>query len=147
MKCNVCSTDLSDGSRFCNRCGVEQKQGIQKLYQNAFGLWSVSTEGDCEGRSTKQLGVHEGYVDEIAAALASQVEYKLTFKAVNSTSLQYFGQPKKVRSVYVSFDIEAGTWSMSPVERVNHASRMLKDRPVKVRSGTYHASVELVFDE
>ena len=27
------------------------------MYNNAYGLWEVTTEGDCEGKSTRKLGV------------------------------------------------------------------------------------------
>lgn len=28
-------------------------------YKNPYGIWIVTTEGDCEGRSTRHLGVSE----------------------------------------------------------------------------------------
>ena len=56
---------------------------INPLYTNAYGFWQVSTEGDCEGRTTRVLGTFKGRVDEIAFALAEKSSYKLTFKAVD----------------------------------------------------------------
>ena len=40
------------------------KKKINAPYDNPFGIWHVTTEGDCEGRSTRDLGIHEGYIDE-----------------------------------------------------------------------------------
>lgn len=45
-----------------------------------YGVWAVSTEGDEEGRTSKDLGIHEGYIDEIAFALADKAMYELYFK-------------------------------------------------------------------
>lgn len=35
-------------------------------YKNPYGIWIVTTEGDCEGRSTRHLGVFQEYIDDIA---------------------------------------------------------------------------------
>lgn len=48
------------------------------------GWWNVSTEGDCEGRTTTQLGTYYGHVAEIAFALADRCYYVLEFKPVES---------------------------------------------------------------
>lgn len=32
---------------------------FKKPYDKAYGFWHVTTEGDCEGRSTTDLGVFE----------------------------------------------------------------------------------------
>lgn len=48
----------------------------------AYGTWAVTTEGDVEGRTVRQLGTHTGYIDEIALYLADRAYYKLSFKAV-----------------------------------------------------------------
>ena len=50
-------------------------------YQNLYGLWKVTTEGDEEGRTTKSLGIYEGWVDEIALYLSDKCYYSLTFTA------------------------------------------------------------------
>ena len=53
---------------------------------NAYGLWQVTTEGDCEGRSIKDLGINEGFLDEIAFSLAGEACYGLRFSAVYPTT-------------------------------------------------------------
>jgi hypothetical protein len=50
-----------------------------KNTDNLYGIWVVTTEGDCEGKSTKTLGCYRGFVDEIAFRLADKAYYALTF--------------------------------------------------------------------
>ena len=50
----------------------------RKKYTN-YGTFKVTTEGDCEGKSTRDLGVHTGYIDEIAFALAGYLMKKNGF--------------------------------------------------------------------
>lgn len=44
-----------------------------------IGWWQVTTEGDCEGWSVKQLGTYYGHLAEIAFHLADKAYYCLTF--------------------------------------------------------------------
>ena len=39
---------------------------LKNGYDEVFGTWEVTTEGDVEGRTTKNLGNFTGYIDEIA---------------------------------------------------------------------------------
>lgn len=48
-------------------------------YEQAYGTWKVTTEGDCEGRSIRDLGTYTGYLDEMAFALADKCCYSLQF--------------------------------------------------------------------
>jgi hypothetical protein len=43
-------------------------------------IWSVTTEGDVEGKSTTNLGTFEGRLDEIAFALADKEYYQILAK-------------------------------------------------------------------
>lgn len=65
------------------------KKKINAPYDNPFGIWHVTTEGDCEGRSTRDLGIHEGYIDEIALALADKccsiMRFHLSLQTVNTS--------------------------------------------------------------
>ena len=49
---------------------------IKAPYDKVYGLWNVTTEGDCEGRSVRNLGTYEGNIDEIAFALADKCFYR-----------------------------------------------------------------------
>jgi hypothetical protein len=108
----------------------------------AYGTWKVTTEGDCEGRSTRDLGTHTGYLDEIAFALAKDVYYSLRFVAVNPLALAK-ANPTGTK-VQVSLDIATGTWDLDQKERIQYFEKMLAGWDTVVRAGTYHACVELV---
>jgi len=115
-------------------------------YNSIHGLWRVTTEGDCEGRSTKSLGVFEGSIDEIAKSLARECFYTLRFTRVESREIPAAEVPAP-KSVSVSLNIESGTWDLKPNERAAVARRLFQGRPVKVNEGTYYASFVLNFEE
>lgn len=108
----------------------------------AYGTWTVTTEGDCEGRSTRNLGTHTGYLDDIAFALADQAYYGLRFDAVDPARLK--GRPKTGTKVQVSLDIKTGSWDMDGKQRVKFFQGILKRRNVHVKEGQYYACVELI---
>lgn len=54
----------------------------QKTMTDPYGMWRVTTEGDCEGRSVRDLGVYEGFFDEVALRLADKSYYSLTLTPV-----------------------------------------------------------------
>ncbi len=103
-------------------------------YKNPYGTWRVTTEGDEEGRTTRELGTHTGYIDEIALALADKACYELNFQAAEP--LQKNPTPTKT-SVNVQLDIESGTWNMDADERCFFAEKMLQGRPVIVAGSNY----------
>ena len=107
----------------------------------SYGLWHVTTEGDCEGRTTKDLGVHQGNFDDIAFALAGQACYGLKFERVNPS--EYTKHPPKTE-VNVSLDIETGTWNMDAGQRCAYFRDLLKGRGVTVKESDYYACVTLV---
>lgn len=106
---------------------IEKK--IKAPYDNPFGVWHVTTEGDCEGRSTRDLGIYEGYIDEIALALADKCYYSLYFVAVNIHSLNMTPTRK---TVDVTFGVNSGTWAMTSKECVTAVKEVMKDRPIQV---------------
>lgn len=114
---------------------------LPKKYQEPFQIWKVTTEGDCEGRSTRDLGIHRGYIDEIAFALADKVMYSLQFKPVTLNDLE--GLTTTRNEVDISFDIDSKTWNMSAEDRAMVMRSLLSNRPVDVRAGNYFASVKL----
>ncbi len=117
---------------------------LAKSYKNAYGFWEVTTEGDCEGRSVNRIGVYEGYIDEIALALADRCYYSLRFRPINPHALDM--TPKR-KSVEVSFDVGSNTWDMDKDGIVTTFKEVLKDRPVYVREGRYFGSVNISTEE
>ena len=111
------------------------------MYNKDYGLWEVTTEGDCEGKSTRKLGVYEGFIDDIAFALVGSCCYSLRFKPFSFNDLPIPQNPKQ--KVSVMLDIDSGTWNMDNSERKQFFAELLKGRKVSVSDGQYYASVTL----
>jgi hypothetical protein len=105
-------------------------------YSNTYGTWQVQTEGDCEGRTVKNLGTFTGHVDEIALHLADQAMYGLRFKAVENIKVFKPSLP----SVNVSFCIESNDWGLSSGERVEKMKSLFTERNVDIKESNYYAS-------
>lgn len=119
-------------------------------YSNPVQMWRVTTEGDVEGRPTRELGVYDGHIADIARMLSGEAYYSLTFAPA-------IDRKKELRpalaEVSVKFDIDSGTWpnEMTSEERVKFFRRLISGHPsgkhVKVEPGTTYASVNFEFDE
>lgn len=70
-----------------------------------YGVWEVTTEGDCEGRSTMSLGVFEGWIDEVALSLADKAMYNLFISRLESTKMTAFVPTGKSVIVYLPPDL------------------------------------------
>lgn len=104
-------------------------------------LWHVTTEGDEEGRTTRDLGVHFGQLDDIAFSLAGASHYRLQFELVDPS--EWCNRAARTE-VYVSLSIGSKTWDLTGPERAFYFRRMLNGRDVTVQAGNYHASVKLI---
>lgn len=100
------------------------------MTNQAHGTWQVTTEGDVEGRTIKNLGTFTGYVDEIALYLADKCYYTLEFKRV--ALVKEFKPTKSVVNIRV-IDFEI----------FEHTKQLLSGRPVKVTSGNYYNSTNI----
>lgn len=100
----------------------------RKEYTN-YGTFEVTTEGDCEGRSIRNLGTYTGYIDEIAFALADKCYYTLCFKLVEPTSLDL--TPKK-DTVKISLGIDSGTWDLNNADAKDYFEDFFANRDVEV---------------
>lgn len=116
-------------------------------YNSSYGIWKVTTEGDCEGKTTRNLGIYEGNISDIAFYLKNKCEYSLRFSPAKATKIEscdviHYG------CVSVSLDIDSGTWNMSPEDRTNYFKVLLntenREHVVTVEPGAYYASVKLV---
>ncbi len=108
---------------------------------NSYGMWHVTTEGDVEGRSTKDLGVHEGHLDDIAFALAGASCYKLTFELVDPN--EWHSRAPRTE-VCVALGVRSGTWDLNKNERANYFKQLLKGRDVTVEADDCYAAVNLI---
>lgn len=112
----------------------------QEAYKNPYGIWRVTTEDDCEGKSICDLGIHKGYIDDIAFGLADKQYYSLQFSAVDPRELDM--TPKR-NEVFVSLDIDSDTWGMKDKELISFWEEMMKNRNVTVRKGRGYNVVTL----
>ena len=115
---------------------------VGKVRYPAYANWHVTTEGDCEGRTVTDLGIHTGFIDDIAFKLGSKAYYSLKFKRVSDV-LEKKPDPKPVNAVSIQLDIDSGTWGMSFPERAKHVRKILQGRNVLVEEGRFYASVML----
>jgi len=111
---------------------------MNSSYKNLYGTWVVTTEGDCEGRSIRNLGTHTGWLDTIALNLAKNVYYSLRFKKVEP-NIDAEKLPTATE-VSVSMDIDSGTWDMKNDERAKVLREVFKDRPVVIKESNFYAS-------
>ena len=67
-----------------NKTIASKKSKLQEWADSPVGWWKVTTEGDCEGRSTNQLGTHYGHVVEIALSITGGCGYSFRFEKAKS---------------------------------------------------------------
>ncbi len=106
---------------------------------SSYGEWIVTTEGDVEGRSTQNLGVHEGYVDEIALSLANRSYYILNFRRTNTKILKNVSPTKDKTNIKV----EGMTDSSDRKYRVEEYKKFFAGRDIFVTECNYYASVTI----
>lgn len=118
-----------------------------------IGVWKVTTDGDCEGRSTKTIGVFEGHVVDIALQLSKQACYSLRFSPVANPEVMCDGISSG-DNVSLVLDIKSGTWpsggtGMDSITRAIAINAWLnKDQPeyceyFDVTENNYYASVRI----
>lgn len=140
MECKECGKNIDSNFLFCPHCGAKNEIAIQGKYNNIYGVWKVTTEGDCEGRSTKNLGTHEGYIDEIAFSLVNLSFYSLKFTKIGEGNKNI----KQKKEVHIQLDIESGTWDMESRQKLEKLKKLFIDRPVAVEESNYFACIKLV---
>lgn len=151
-KCN--HTSNTPLHKFCPQDGtklLDYKGGLHPKYSKPYGRWQVSTEGDCEGKTILNLGIHEGFIDEIARYLAESIGsgYSLTFARLPDQTSTDYTLAKEVKEVHITLGIDSGTWpsSMTSQQKVEAISKMMAERPVTVLDGQYYATVKLKYDK
>jgi len=144
LHCPICGRAGSTQLPYCPAHGTKMRDITEHRlfppYDKTYGVWKITTEGDCEGRTVKHLGIYRGHIDEIARSLANTGGgYSLQFSAVD---IQENHPPARVEKVSVSLDIESRTWDYKAEERANVVGKMFKEnnRPVTITPGQYYAS-------
>jgi hypothetical protein len=88
----------------------------KKTIPSAYGTWNVTTEGDVEGRSTRQLGTHTGFIDDIAFKLADQAYYGLRFDPVDPAEIETCTRVRVRVQVSISAsELVRGSWTVPPL--------------------------------
>ena len=115
---------------------------MKRQEYSVYGVFKVTTEGDCEGRSVRDLGTYEGYIDEIAFALADKCYYSLEFHKINPEKLKLDMTPKR-KSVDIHLDIDSGTWDLEGKDRIKYFKDLFKDRDIEISNSNSYAGVKI----
>lgn len=144
--------------RFCGFCGTKLDDTeervllltakIPKDYRILdHGTWHVTTEGDVEGRSVNDLGIHTGSIIDIARKLSPYCYYTLRFNRGDITQ-RGKAVPPPLSGVHISLDIPTFMFEFSPKERREVMQKLFEENkldPRLVQPGTYSGSVYIKF--
>ena len=112
----------------------------QTGFESPIGWWKVDTEGDCEGRSTRQLGEHFGHVAEIALHLADQAGYTIQFHPIlNRAPCKRVMLQAARNRVWISLDIQSNTWGMDHETRAKWIGNWMDCDQVVAKPTNGHA--------
>ena len=122
-------------------------------YRKADRVWTVTTEGDCEGRSVRKLGIYKGHLTDIAAFLSDKVYYALQFEPIDPiaiqpsindiTSPQGAARPMS-NGVDVSLGIQSRTWDFKPELRAQVFDKTYGTPLYGFTRGTSYATAKMV---
>ena len=101
---------------------------------DVYGLWQVSTEGDCEGRTIKSLGLWEGFIDDIALHLADRVMYNLWITPAEVNKVTEKPMARRV-DVYMNHIAHIDT-----TERLEIATKAFANRNVRISKSDYYGA-------
>ncbi|MGL5647416.1 MAG: hypothetical protein ACRDDY_06160 [Clostridium sp.] len=109
--CASCDKYYDAEYMFCPICGKSLESDdidvsdFNEGFRSVYGRWEVSTYGNFEGSTVEKIGIYDGYIDDIALALADRAVITLKFKpAPQDDEVTYMHKAKKVR---VSFPDDA----------------------------------------
>lgn len=109
-----------------------------------YGYWQVSTEGDEEGKSIRNLGVFHGNIDEIAFALADRVMWSLSFKPIDPDNIPISKEYKTKIDIYL--DLQGVSYSDSKT-REHIIRAMLAETNIEVKNSGSYGKVLLIRPE
>lgn len=142
----------ADGQEFLTARDAETHEAqffkLPAQYAKAERVWHVTTEGDVEGRSTRNIGIFSGHLADIAAHLADQACYSLQFEAkevkpiINTPGVP--GKPTATASgVDVTLGIASKTWDLSPAQRAVVFNAAYSNELYHFVQGNSYASAKL----
>ncbi|WP_297634545.1 hypothetical protein [uncultured Clostridium sp.] len=142
--CATCDKYYDSEYMFCPICGKSLEcddidvSDFEEGFRSVYGRWEVSTYGNFEGSTIEKLGIYEGYIDDIALALADKAVITLKFKpAPKELEVEYMHKAKKVR-VSLPEDVYVGDKSTTEFnDLVKRLFTYRKD--VKVKATNIHS--------
>jgi len=119
-------------------------QRIAENYGRPEGLWEITTEGDCEGRTVNQLGIEYGNIFDLAKKYSGHCMYSLRFEKAKSVAMN----PEK-KEVNISLGIDSGTWNEPAVLLPDAFTEWMYYNPsdcvASIEPGGAFSSVKVVF--
>lgn len=122
---------------------------INETIGSPVGAWLITTEGDCEGRTTQTLGVEQGHILDLARKYGRMAMYGLKFKRQANIPEEKGVLPTD--TVHIQLDINSGTWDMKDADRACAIAAWAKqEQPqyqglIPVTESNYYASVKVDF--
>lgn len=109
-----------------------------------FGTYVVTVDADDEGRSSRNLGVYTGYIDEIAFYLANKHKIlpPLEFRKIPDPTK--FDKDVMVDRVAIHlYDIPENYKASGSDALMDYASDLFNGRPVNIQKATWYHSIWL----
>lgn len=111
---------------------------------NSYGTWQVTTEGDCERRTTRNLGIYEGTIEDIAFHLADKAMYTLEFAPVQPINVD----SSAPTATEVDISLRTPSWDkFDDIERLNTIKGLLRRREIDIVRGRYYNTVCMILGQ
>jgi len=93
-----------------------------KEWGNPYGVWRISTEGDCEGRTVNVLATRKGHIADLARIYERDKMYTLTFTKIDLDEDDIVDTPSEKGSFslnYHTFPSEVGGHHLAMSQKVH----------------------------
>jgi hypothetical protein len=114
----------------------EREKAVKNPYKSPVRWWKVTTEGDVEGRSIRDLGIHYGHVAEIALGLNDGPCYAYKFEPAPTPEggrRTKYNQRRKTTHINFDYSPEGRSLSCDP----QAAEKWLDCPQIKVKKSNY----------
>lgn len=116
-----------------------------------YGRWQVLTEGDCEGRSPRQIiGVFDGFPDEIAERLLGHEMFSFTFRlkpggetTLMPPMLRTMKEGEKITISCVSYFFNQFVLLDGMSIDLRALQRIWADRPFAIEESNFYCSFDI----
>lgn len=130
-----------DHYNFCAMCGEALDKSVDLSKLDLEGFWTVSTYGDCEGKTTNDLGTVKGHFNDVIAYFSSKSYYKIWLTKVAPPNYPELNNEMPTSdSVIVTNKINGKERSL------NVWRAIAKERGWRVEEGPQYNCVKVVFN-